>query len=88
LTRFFDTSALAKRYISESGSQVVRTTLRVHPVSVARITYAELAACVARAWRLSAITDVQRNAILARLAGDCSRLKHRRDPGGAGGARC
>ncbi len=30
MTRFFDTSALAKRYISESGSQLVRTTLRAH----------------------------------------------------------
>jgi hypothetical protein len=31
LTRFFDTSALAKRYISESGSLLVRSTLRANP---------------------------------------------------------
>jgi len=74
LTRFFDTSALAKRYISESGSQLVRATLRTQPVSVARITYAELAASVARAWRLGAITEAQRDAILARLAGDFAHM--------------
>jgi predicted nucleic acid-binding protein len=74
LTRFFDTSALAKRYISESGSQLVRATLREHPASVARITYAELAASIARAWRLTAITEAQRDAILARVVGDFSRL--------------
>lgn len=74
MIRFFDTSALAKRYISESGSPLVRTTLRVHPVSVARITYAELAASVARAFRLAAISEAQRDAILARLARDFSRL--------------
>jgi uncharacterized protein len=74
LNRFFDTSALAKRYISESGSPLVRATLRTQPVSVARITYAELAASIARAWRLGAITVAQRDAILARLAGDFAHM--------------
>jgi hypothetical protein len=74
LTRFFDTSALAKRYISESGSQLVRATLRGPSASVARITYAELAASITRAWRLTAITEAQRDAILARVARDFSRL--------------
>jgi predicted nucleic acid-binding protein len=74
LTRFFDTSALAKRYVSEPGSLLVRSTLRSTPVSVARITYAELAASIARAWRLAAISEDQRDVILARLAGDFARL--------------
>jgi predicted nucleic acid-binding protein len=74
LIRFFDTSALAKRYISEPGSQQVRATLRAHPVTVARIAYAELAASVARACRLGAISETQRDAVLDRLAGDFSRL--------------
>jgi predicted nucleic acid-binding protein len=74
LTRFFDTSALAKRYISEPGSPLVRSTLRANPVSVARITYAELAASVARAWRLAAISEAQRDAILGRLARDFALL--------------
>jgi hypothetical protein len=75
LIRFFDTSALAKRYISEPVSQLVRATLRAHLVSVARITYAELAASIARAWRLAAITTIQRDAVMARLAGDFSKLR-------------
>ncbi len=41
---------------------------------VARITYAELAASIARAWRLAAITEAQRDAIMARLASDFSRF--------------
>jgi predicted nucleic acid-binding protein len=69
LTRFFDTSALAKRYVSEPGSAQVRATLRTHAVG-ARITYAELAASVARANRMGAISEAQRDAILARLAAD------------------
>jgi predicted nucleic acid-binding protein len=48
--------------------------LRAHPVTVTRIAYAELAASVARAWRGSAITETQRDAILARLAADFGRL--------------
>jgi predicted nucleic acid-binding protein len=74
LTRFFDTSALAKRYISEPGSELVRTTLRSHEVTVARIAYAELAASLARACRMGAITEAQRDAVFARLALDFSRL--------------
>jgi uncharacterized protein len=74
LTRFFDTSALAKRYISESGSQRVRETLRSHPVTVARIAYAELAASVARSCRLAVITEAQRDAILGRIGSDFSLL--------------
>ena len=74
MIRFFDTSALAKRYVTEPGSQLVRTTLRAHPVSVARITYAELAASVARAWRGGVITEAQRDAIFARLARDFAQL--------------
>ncbi len=74
MTRFFDTSALAKRYISEPGSELVRTILRSHPVTVARVAYAELAASVARAWRMGALTEAHRDAILKRLASDFARL--------------
>ena len=74
MTRFFDTSALAKRYIVEAGSPLVRATLRANEVVVARIAYAELAASIARACRLDAISEPQRDAILSRLAQDFSRL--------------
>jgi predicted nucleic acid-binding protein len=75
VTRFFDTSALAKRYISEPGTAMVRATLRAQTVAVARVTYAELAASVARAARMAAITQAQRDAILDRLTLDFSRLQ-------------
>ena len=74
MTRFFDTSSLAKRYISEAGLLQVRETLRAHTVTVARIAYAELAASVARAHRMAVITESQRNTILTRIAYDFSRL--------------
>ena len=68
MIRFFDTSALAKRYMSEAGSPLVRATLRLHEAAVARIAYAELAASVARAWRTGAIAETQRDAILLCVA--------------------
>lgn len=75
MTRFFDTSALAKRYMSEPGTPMVRATLRAHAVVVARVTFAELAASVARAARMAVITAAQRDAILARVTLDFSRLQ-------------
>jgi uncharacterized protein len=75
VTRFFDTSALAKGYMSEPGTTMVRATLRAHAAVVARVTYAELAAAVARASRMGAITEAQRDAVLARLTLDFSRLQ-------------
>lgn len=38
MIRFFDTSALVKRYVGEPGSAMVRAALRAHPVVVARVT--------------------------------------------------
>lgn len=75
MIRFFDTSALVKRYVEEPGSTMVRVALRAHPVVVARVTLAEAAAAAARAGRLSAITNAQRDAILARLPQDFARLQ-------------
>ena len=74
MIRFFDTSALVKRYVEEPGSAMVRATLRAHHVAVARVTLAEAAAAVARAARLGAISEAQRNVILARLPQDFARL--------------
>ncbi|MBK9258470.1 MAG: type II toxin-antitoxin system VapC family toxin [Polyangiaceae bacterium] len=74
MIRFFDTSALVKRYVDEPGSAMVRSALRAHLVSVARVAFAEAAAAVARAARLGAITDSQRDVILGRLPHDFTRL--------------
>jgi len=75
MIRFFDTSALVKRYVEEPGSAMVRAALRANTVAVARVTLAEAAAAVARAARLSAITVAQRDAILSRLPLDFARLQ-------------
>ncbi len=75
MARFFDTSALAKRTMTEPRTPMVRATVRAQTVVVARVTYAELAAAVARAARMVAITEAQRDAILDRLTLDFSRLQ-------------
>ena len=67
-------STVWKLTVRPSNATLVRATLRTQPVSVARITYAELAASIARAWRLDAITVAQRDAILARLAADFAHM--------------
>lgn len=74
MIRFFDTSAFVKRYVEETGSSMVRTALRSHSVVVARVTLAEAAAAVARAARTGALTEAQRDVILARLPEDFTKL--------------
>src|SRR5207302_4844891 len=70
LTAFLDTSALVKRYVEEPGSASVRRLLRRTSPAVGRVTYAELAAVIARAAREEVIDERYRDAILARLDGD------------------
>jgi predicted nucleic acid-binding protein len=73
--RFFDTSALVKRYVEEPGSTMVRAALRAHAVVAARVTLAEAAAAVTRAARAGAIAEEQRDVILARLPMDFAKLQ-------------
>jgi predicted nucleic acid-binding protein len=74
MTPFLDSSALVKRYVAEAGSATVRALLRrSHPV-VARVTYAEVAAAIARASREGLIDLTHRDAILGRLDEDFARL--------------
>lgn len=75
MIRFFDTSALVKRYVEEPGSTMVRAALRSHSIVVARVTFAEAAAAVTRAARAGAISEEQRDSILARLPEDFARLQ-------------
>jgi uncharacterized protein len=74
MIRFFDTSAFVKRYVDEAGSSMVRRALRTDAITVARATFAEAAAAVARATRLGVMSDQQRDMILDRLPADFSRL--------------
>ena len=59
-----------KRYVEEPGSASVRRLLRRTRPAVARITYAEVAAAVARAAREDVIDQRHRDTILGRLDGD------------------
>lgn len=72
---FLDTSVLAKRYLSEPGSDSVRVLFRRRRrVAVSRLAYAELAAAVARAWREKLVDEDTRDSILARLDRDFAAL--------------
>lgn len=71
MIHFLDTSALAKRYVQEPGAARVRGIFRKRTtIAVARISYAELAAVVARKERVGGMTRDQADAIIERLPED------------------
>ncbi|MBI5481762.1 MAG: type II toxin-antitoxin system VapC family toxin [Deltaproteobacteria bacterium] len=75
MTYYLDTSALAKRYVTEPGSVLVRALFRrQRPIVVSRIAYAELAAAVARQCREGVLPGAARDAILARLDRDLAQI--------------
>jgi predicted nucleic acid-binding protein len=68
---FLDTSALVKRYVTESGSEQVRRLLqRKVEIAVARITEAETYAAIARAVRMNVLTDGDRDRVFEQIAED------------------
>jgi hypothetical protein len=71
---FLDTSALAKRYVREPGSATMWPALRRGTIVVARITYAELLATLARSCREGVISESQRAAAFARVEEDFREL--------------
>jgi predicted nucleic acid-binding protein len=74
LIHFLDTSALAKRYLREPGSRELRSALRRAHVAVARITYAEALAAVARAHREGMIDTTERGRIFDAIGEDFREL--------------
>jgi predicted nucleic acid-binding protein len=70
---FFDSSALAKRYLPETGSVAVRRATRDASTAVARIAFAEIAAATARAAREGAIDITERDRALTALVVDLRR---------------
>jgi uncharacterized protein len=75
VTYYLDTSALAKRYVTEPGSAWVRALVRRRKsLVVSRIAYAELAATVARLWREGFLTEAARDACLGDLDEDFGEL--------------
>jgi predicted nucleic acid-binding protein len=70
LIEFLDSSALAKRYVTEPGSQAVRRLLAAGRISVARIVFAEVASALARAAREGVVTEDVRDRLLDQLEAD------------------
>jgi hypothetical protein len=68
--RFFDTSAIVKRYVREAGTSWVRSLTRIgspDPIYLARITAVEVCAAVARRQRGASLPPAQAMAILSRF---------------------
>jgi predicted nucleic acid-binding protein len=68
---FLDASVVARRYLPEAGSDRIRALMKgPRELAVSRLTIAEVAAAVGRAWRSGTIDALQRDAIIERLSGD------------------
>lgn len=61
---FFDTSAIAKRYLHETGTHWVRNLIKTYPANrfaLAATTPAEISSLLARRWREGNITSTHLN---------------------------
>lgn len=63
--RFFDASALVKRYIVEDETSYVRRLLQANDVAVCRLSEVEVTSALARLARESAISIRERDAAVA-----------------------
>ena len=64
---FLDTSALAKRYLPETGSRWLRNVCATESVSVSALTIVEISATLARRVREGTVTAQERDGILRRF---------------------
>ncbi|MBI3493169.1 MAG: type II toxin-antitoxin system VapC family toxin [Acidobacteria bacterium] len=74
MIRYFDASALVKRYVREPGSSTVRRCLRSDRAVTSRLSEVEVVSALARLTREKAISDRERDRGLQRLADDFQRL--------------
>ena len=70
MTRYFDASALVKRYVRETGSVMVRRLLASGIVATSRLSEVEVAAGIVRRAREGAFTPARRDRALAALERD------------------
>lgn len=70
MTRYFDASALVKRYVRERGSTTVRRLLASDLAATSRLSEVEIASAVVRRAREGAFTVRQRDRALTALARD------------------
>jgi uncharacterized protein len=68
--RFFDASAIVKRYVDEAGSARVRTLLAHGDAIVSRLTEVEVGSSINRRTREGALSAGQRDRILDAFTGD------------------
>jgi hypothetical protein len=68
--RFFDASALVKRYVRERGTAAVARLLRAGPVAVSRLSEVEVTSALARLSRDAGLSPVRRDAAIAALVAD------------------
>lgn len=74
MTRYFDASALVKRYVRETGSNVVRRLLGSGVAASSRLSEVEIASGIARRAREGSITARQRDRMLTALQRDVPAL--------------
>lgn len=70
MTRYFDASALVKRYVRETGSVMVRRLLASGIVATSRLSEVEVASGIAHRAREGAFTAARRDRVLAALQRD------------------
>ena len=72
MIRYFDASAIVKRYVREAGSSLVRTLLTGASPATSRLSEVEVASAVTRRWREGALSIAARDRVLRAFATDLS----------------
>ena len=74
MTRYFDASALAKRYVRETGSTTVRRLLATGSAATSRLSDVEVSSAIVRRAREGAFTSDERDLMLAAFQHDVPAL--------------
>jgi predicted nucleic acid-binding protein len=72
--RYFDASALAKRYVRERGSLKVRRLLSSDSPATSRLSHVEIASALMRRSREGMLSEAKRESVLAVLDDDLSAM--------------
>ena len=70
MTRYFDASALVKRYVREANSTSIRRLLKLGPVATSRLSEVEVASALGRRVREGAFTSEERDRAMTSLEED------------------
>jgi predicted nucleic acid-binding protein len=74
VTRYFDSSALVKRYVDETGSRAVRRLLASGSIATSRLSEVEVTSAIRRRIRESTLSTLDGSSILAALTRDVRAL--------------